>query len=55
MTEMSYTVNGRNYSPGIFTEIAIHRMLFNEPNRCDCVSCRGLRRLHIPSPPYPRS
>ena len=35
MTEMSYTVNGRNYSPGDLTEIAIRRMLFNEPNPFD--------------------
>lgn len=31
MTEMSYTVNGRNYSRGDLTEIAVRRTLFNEP------------------------
>lgn len=30
MTEMSYTVNGRNYSPGDLTEIALRRVLFDE-------------------------
>ena len=32
MTEMSYTVNGRNYSPGDLTEIALRRVLFDEPS-----------------------
>lgn len=32
MTEMSYTVNGRNYSPGDLTQIALRRVLFDEPS-----------------------
>jgi hypothetical protein len=32
MTEASYNVNGRNYSPGDLTEIALRRVLFDEPS-----------------------
>lgn len=32
MTEASYNVNGRNYTPGDLTEIALRRVLFDEPS-----------------------